>query len=160
MKKGNCRFVKCVFAVAASLSLCSCNLCEDVVSDFIWGFAKLTIVPTNDPPYHSYPIIDNGSSKDVTFVMVESDRAKSNINDPESEFVNIQIVSSISVLEPQQNDVLALRTAFKTQETVAIEQFVSTDRAENIRFVAIEGDVANEMLEAAWWERFKHSLEN
>ena len=153
------KFIKSVYVIAVSLSLCSCNIFEGIISDVIFDFTGQTAIPRKDYPFHSYPIVENGSSKEFTFVVVSSKSVTSEADNPNSERVNAQIVSSISVVGPEQSDVLLWETAFEKLEDVAIEQFVTAERAQNVRFVAIEGDVADEMFDASWWQRFDQSLE-
>ena len=144
MKKGNCRFVKCIFAVAASLSLCSCNLFEDVVSDFIWGFAKQTVIPSKDYPNHAYPIIENATSKELSFLVVY----------PGSDYVGNEVkvdlaeVRSISAIGPGQKDVVLLHRAFSKQEDVTITSLTSGSVVP--RFVALEGNVVEELVAMAY----------
>lgn len=153
------KLFKYVFAIAASLSMCACDFYESVIAEVVFGFTGLTAIPHKDYPFLSYPIVENGSSKEFTFVVVSSKSVTSEADNPNSERVNAQIVSSISVVGPEQSDVLLWETAFESLEDVAIEQFVNAERAQNVRFVAIEGDVADEMFDASWWQRFDQSLE-
>ncbi len=133
-----------MFLALTSLALLtSCSAYEDIMS----GFISLLVPHSKesvDPPYHAYPVIENATSKELSFLVVY----------PGSDYVSNEVVvdlaevRSISAIGPGQKDVVLLHRAFSKQEDVTISSLTSGSVVP--RFVALEGNVVEELVAMAY----------